>query len=1509
MTPTRSGAGEKNVGSLQVLWSDGERVFCRGSQEEPGGDRRTVLGVIPAADNRTAVCLDRLAHEYSLKDDLDAPWAVRPLDLVRDHGRTMLVLDDPGAVPLRRQVGAQMPLPKFLRLAEAMAAALRGLHQRGLVHKDIHPGNVLVDEATDRVWLTGFGIASRLPRERQAPSPPGSIAGTLAYMAPEQTGRMNRSIDSRSDLYALGVTFYEMLTGALPFAASDPMEWVHCHIARAPAPPDERVPILPAAVSGLVLKLLAKTAEDRYQTAAGLEHDLRRCCAEWETRGWIDEFSLGQHDVPDRLLIPEKLYGRSREVAALLGAFQNVVATGAPELVLVSGYSGIGKSSVVNELHRVLVPPRGLFASGKFDQHKRDIPYATLAQAFQGLVRQILSKSEAELQHWREALGGALGSNGRLIAELIPELGLVIGQPPPVVDLPPQDAQRRFQAMLRRFIGVFAHAEHPLALFLDDLQWLDAATLELLEDLLTQGDIRHLLLIGAYRDNEVDSGHPLLRKLDAIRRGGATVQDIVLAPLSSDGLGHLIADTLHCKPERARPLAQLVQERTGGNPFFAIQFLHALADEALLIFDHAEARWSWDLERIHAKRYTDNVVDLMVGKLNRLPRETQASLRQLACVGSSAEFSVLRTVCEISQEDLDESLWEAVRTGLVLRLEGSYAFQHDRIQEAAYSLIPEEARAKAHLRIGRLLVADTPPAILEERIFEIVNQLNRGAVLVTQQEERDHQAELNLVAGKRAKGSTAYASALTYFEAGAALLSEDAWERQRELMYALELNRAECEFLTGAVFDGAQRLEMLSTRAASTVEDSAVACLRVDLYMTLDQIDRAIGVSLDYLRKQGIEWSPHPSKEEARREYDRISSRLRSYAIEDLIELPLIDDPVAIATLNVLSKLVPMMFTDLNLLSLKICRAVAFGLEHGHGDGSCVAYVLLGMIAGAHFGDYQAGYRFAELGYELVEQRGLRRFQAPTYQPFGDRVMPWTRPIKACRDLLHRAFDAAIRGGPFTFAVFSGDSITTNVLAAGDPLVDAQSQAERGLAFARRARFGLACDLNAAQLALIRTLRGLTPKFGCFDDEQFDELRFERHVSSNPALAVAECRYWVRKLQARVFAGDYAAAIDASWRAKRLLWTSLGALEEAEYEFYSGLARAASFDTAEVKLRRQHVEALAAHHRRLEEWAENCPENFENRAALVGAEIARIEGRDLDSMRLYEQAIHSAHASGFVHNEAVANELAGRFYLVRGIETAGYAHLGNARNCYDRWGADGKVKQLDERYPRLREEEPSASSATIGPSAGQLDVETVVRASQALSSEIVLPKLIERLMRIAVEHAGAERGLLVLIRDGEPRIEAEATTGLGQIAVAVRRAAITPSDLPQSVLHYAIRTQVRVLLDDASSDDLYARDDYVRLKHSRSVLCLPIVKQTKLVGALLFGEQFDAEGLHAGPGRRAADAGLASRNFTRECRPLYRPAAPGRAAAASPRLRLDARAGWDTRFRESSLARIRRSDP
>jgi PAS domain S-box-containing protein len=1413
--------------AFEALRKEDEFILHRGRSKDNGSQ---VLVLAPLAEYPAPEILKCLEHAYSLREELDPTWAARPIGIARHWDRSVLVLEDPGGVPLDQSLRQPLDLAFWLRVAIGLSTAIGHLHQRGIIHKDIKPANVLVDPVTGQCWLRGLLVATRLRRERQAPEPPEFIAGTLPHMAPEQTGRMNRSIDSRSDLYSLGVTLYQMLTGSLPFAAADPMEWVHCHIARHPIPLRQWRQDVPEIVSAIILKLLSKTAEDRYQTAAGLVADLRKCLTEWESHKCIKSFSLGQHDISDRLHTPEKLYGRDREIKTLLDAFDQVVTTGKPNLVLVSGYSGIGKSSVVHELHKALVPPRGFFASGKFDQYKRDVPYATLAQAFNGLIRPLLSKSESELQIWRNAFCAALEPNAKLIVDLVPELKLIIGEQPSVPDLPPQAAQGRFQLVLRRFIGVFARPEHPLALFLDDLQWLDAATLDFLEDLSTQPDVHHLMLIGAYRDNEVDSTHPLWRRLEAIRLTGALVHEIVLAPLACKDLGQLIADSLHCEPERAIPLAQLVHEKTAGNPFFVIQFIYALVEEQLLAFNHNGARWFWDLNRIHAKAYTDNVVELMVGKLNRLPIETQRAVQELACLGNRAEINTVSIVHGTSEDQVHSDLWEAIRLEFITRQEGAYKFIHDRIHEAAYSLISEHSRAESHLRIGRLLWKHFTPEKREEAVFEIVNQLNRGAALITSPDERERLAELNLIAGKRARASTAYVSALNYLAAGAELLPGDCWDSKYHLIFPLGLLRAECEFLTGQTAAAEQRLTALSSRAANAVDLATVTSLLIDLYTSLNESKRAVAVSLDYLRYLGVEWSSHPTEEEARQEYQQIWAQLGTRTVEELIGLSLMSDPTSLGTMDVLIKLLPpAMFTDPNLLALTVCRAVNLSLEQGHSDGSCVAYVWFGAISGLHFGNYKAGFRFGRLGYELVEKGGLQRFQARTYMWFGQFVMPWTKHLRASREFTQRAYDAAYKVGDLFAVAVTFEHLTANSLATGHPLVEAQRVAENGLEFAGRARFAYFIDVIGPQLALIRTLRGLTKKLGSFDDEA----GIEQHFASVPAATLPQCWYWIRKLQARFFAGDYDGALDASSKAQRFLWAAPSIFETAEYHFYSALAHAAACDSAFPDRQRQHLDALAAHHRQLETWAENCPENFENRVALVGAEIERVQGQPLEAENLYEQAIRSAFENGFVHNEAVANEFAARFYLARGFEKIAYTYLRDARHCYVRWGAVGKVRQLDELYPQLREEGPvPGPTSTIGTPVEHLDLATVIKVSQAVSGEIVLEKLIDTLMRTAVEHAGAERGLLLLPRGVEQRIEAEATTSGETIIVRLGEASVARAVVPESIVHYVVRTQETVILDDASGQSPFSGDTYIRQQHARSILCLPLINQAKLIGVL-----------------------------------------------------------------------------
>jgi predicted ATPase/signal transduction histidine kinase len=1388
--------------------------------------------LLVTAENASRASLRRLEHEYALRTELDGAWAACPIELSLHRNRSALVLTDPGGDPLDLQLGRPLGITEFLRIGISLARALRQVHARGLIHKDIKPANILVDLASSSVWLTGFGIASRLPRERANPEPPDEIAGTLAYMAPEQTGRMNRSIDTRSDLYSLGVTFYETLTGMLPFKAADPMEWVHCHIARQPVPPDQSTAETPGTLSAIVMKLLAKTAEERYQTAAGVEADLRRCLAEWESHGRVDPFPLGAHDASDRLLIPERLYGREREIETLLASFDRVVTHGTPELVLVSGYSGIGKSSVVNELHKALVPSRGLYASGKFDQYKRDIPYVTLAQAFQNLVRSLLSRSESQLGRWRDSFSEALGSNGQLIVNLVPELELIIGKQPPVTELPPQEAKNRFQMVFRRFLGVFARQEHPLALFLDDLQWLDSATLDLLEHLVTHSEVRHLLLVGAYRDNEVGPSHPLIRTLEAIREADARVYEIVLAPLALGDVGRLIADALHCEPERVRSLAELVNERTGGNPFFAIQFLIALADEGLIAFDSVANVWAWDIDRIHAKNYTDNVVDLMVRKLQRLSIATQDALKHLACLGNMAEIGRLSLIQGETEEAMHERLWEAVHAGLIVQQGEVYQFLHDRIQQAAYSLFPEERLADVHLHIGRKLLANMTANELTEQLFEVANQFYRGATLIVDPEEKTRVATINLRAGRKAKASAAYESARAYLASGTALMDERDWRHQYELTFSLWLERTQCELLYGNFENADQLIGELLRRAASKVDQAAVYDLKVRLHTVQGEYPLAVNNALTCLRLFGIDLPAHPSWEEVVAEYETIWRNLNRRPIESLIDLPLMTDPELQAAMPVFSILAEVSwFTDFHLYCMLVCRMVNISMQHGMSGPSAHGYACLGSMLGPAFHRYHEGYRLGRLACDLVEKHGFTAYQTKVYHDLA-AVSLWTQPITSAIELRRVVTRIATETGNLTYACYSMHQSITGFLLRNDPLDAVWRESEMALDFARRAKFRDVADLIVSQQRFIAAMQGRTATFSTFSDSQFDEATFEAQLTGD-RMNTMICLYWILKLKARFLSGDYTEALAAAGKAKPVLRGEPTQIFLLDYFYYTALTVAALYEKASADERAGWRELLAAHREQLREWAENYPPTFGDKHALVSGEIARLEGRDAEAMRLYEQAIGSAREHAFVQNEGLAHEVAAGFYAARGVERIAYNYLRSARDCYLRWGALGKVRQLDQRHPRLIEETASsAPSATVSASIEQLDAGTVVKASQAVSSEIELGKLIETLMRISLEHAGAERGLLILITANVPRIAAEARTGGRNIEVTLRNSAVTATELSESVLHTAVRTQDSVILNDASAQTPFSADEYVRQKHARSVLCLPLVKLGKLVGAL-----------------------------------------------------------------------------
>ncbi|WP_240702380.1 AAA family ATPase [Trinickia terrae] len=1419
------------IGALEgdslATWAEGDRVFHRAWRVNGDGTRTSVLALLPASVHPTRASLDRLAHEFGVKADLDSAWALRPLELIRDAGRAVLVFEDPGGEPLDRLLGAPLEPGEFLRLAIAIATALGMAHQRGLIHKDIKPSNIFVNRMTAEVRLTGFGIASRLPRERQSPEPPEFIAGTLAYMPPEQTGRMNRSIDSRSDLYSLGVTMYEMLTGGLPFSARDPMEWVHCHIARQPVPPADHTKDVPAAISAIVMKLLSKTAEDRYQTAEGLLFDLRRCLTEWEAARRIGLFPLGSRDTTQQLLIPEKLYGRDAEIRTLLDAFERVVAQAEPELVLVSGYSGIGKSSVVNELHKVIVLPRGIFISGKFDLRLRDIPYATLAQAFQGLIRQILNGQEADIAHWRDAIQQAVGKHGCLLTDLIPELTGLIGPQPPVPVLSPLETQLRFQSVFQNFVGVFAKAEHPLVIFVDDLQWLDPATLTVVEYLITHPDTHHLLLIGAYRDNEVGPDHPLVGTLSAIRRAGTAVHEIVLGPLSADDFSHLLCDALRSPRAEVEPLAALIHRKAGGNPFFAGQFLTNLVEEGLLKFEPTSGTWRWDLADIDAKGFTDNVVDLMVRRLQRLSPAAQEALKVLACLGSQAGFGTLTKMWGGSEAQMHADFGDAVRAGAILSMARSFKFLHDRVQEAAYALIAPPCRAEHHLRVGRLLLSTMGDHEIAQRIFDVVNQLNLGAPLIADRLEQQRTAALNLQAARKAKASTAYSSACSYLAAAVSMLGEAGWRDGYSLAFSVWFERAECAFLDSNFAEAARWIDELSARAQSKIDRAETYRLRMVLQLVHGENAQAVRTALECLEMFGIELQERPTAEQVRSEYDAVWARLGERGIASLVDLPAMEVPEMRAVMNVLSTLWrSAYFTDSNLCQTIACRMVNVTQQYGTTESAVIGYALLAIFLGPFFGRYDDGEAFARLSVAVAEKHGFAA-QKVGANFLMQMALLWTQPIERALKCVDAAIVSAQETGEIVYACYSLEHRLTDLLARGDHLDELWLESVKALEFVERIRFRHVRDILASIQPFIQRLRG-------HDDDPavVEEAAVEARLLE-AGIAVVACFYWILQLQRNFLLGDLEEALDCAEKAKPLLWSARCHIQYANYCLYESLALAAVHGAASDDRRSGIRAEIAAHVEALQRWADSCPVTFAHKHLLVSAELARLDGFDTQALRLYEQAARLAHEQGFVQEEALANELAARCCLQGGLERAAQAYLREARDHYYRWGALGKVAQLDRRYPSNKPPETSpVLSGTIEEAAERLDIATIVRTSQAISGEMVLENLIKSLMVIASENAGAERGLLILPHGTEQRIEAEATVEGRNVVVALPQRRASSAALPVSVLHYVTSTRESVILDDASVGNRFAADPYIRQRRVRSMLCLPLLKQAKLIGVL-----------------------------------------------------------------------------
>jgi predicted ATPase/tRNA A-37 threonylcarbamoyl transferase component Bud32 len=1028
---------------LAQIYESANSSVYRGIREQ---DQKAVILKVIKQDYPTPSELTRYKQEYEITRNLDIDGVVKAYALEPYQRTLVIILEDFGASSLKQVMNDRVgthgiaPLPEFLNIAIRTAEILGTIHAANVIHKDINPANIVFNPETGIVKIIDFGISTQLTRENPTLKNPNVLEGTLAYMSPEQTGRMNRSLDYRTDFYSLGVTFYELLTGQLPFESTDALELVHCHIAKQPIPPHllrgeegetgalvrrrEGEPC-PKAVSDIVMKLMAKMAEERYQSAWGLKADLEECFFQLQANGTIADFPLGSKDISDKFQIPQKLYGRESEVKTLLTAFDRV-SQGTTEMMLVAGYSGIGKSALVQEIYKPITEKRGYFISGKFDQFQRNIPYSAVVSAFKQLVQQLLTESEQQLNLWREKILTAFGSNGQVIIDVIPEVELIVGKQSAVPKLGATESQNRFNLVFQNFIRAFCAKEHPLVIFLDDLQWGDSATLKLIELMMTDADTQYLFLIGAYRNNEVNPNHPLMMTLDGLRNVGATINFITLAPLDSKHISQLIADTLHSDASSVKPLAELVVHKTGGNPFFAYEFLKTLHAENLITFDFERHGWHWDISNIEAKGITDNVVELMIGKLKKLPPVTQQVLRLAACVGADFDLNTLSIISEKSTSEVCKDLTAAVQSGLILPtaeldeelLIQDYKFLHDRVQQAAYSLIDEKHQQEIHLKIGRLLLKNFEKYELEERIFDIVNHLNQGQSLLGDKWEKEQLSRLNLIAGRKAKFSSAYQPALIYITDGMKVLPPNSWEEDYQLTFSYHLEKGEIEYLTASWDEALSTFDEALEHIDSLLDRCKVNEYKMTLYRMKNDLESSLYLGIQTLDLLGIKLKAFPEEDELLAEVNHANETIAARKIENFIDLPEMQDPEKLAAMVLLREcLPPSYFLGSRLLFILGIKMIELSLTYGNNPHSSVGYIYYSLTLAFVAQDFETAYKFGSLALRLNDDKyQIKPYEALILNMWGGFASHYTEHLDRSREHLMRGYYSGVENGAYQWA-------------------------------------------------------------------------------------------------------------------------------------------------------------------------------------------------------------------------------------------------------------------------------------------------------------------------------------------------------------------------------------------------------------------------------------------------------------------------------------------------------------
>ncbi|MBW4517503.1 MAG: EAL domain-containing protein [Timaviella obliquedivisa GSE-PSE-MK23-08B] len=1396
-------------------------------------------------------------NQYNLTQSLKSPGIIQSYCLEHCQNGFALVMEDFGGISLADYAkSTPLPLRQFFPIALQIVQTLEVLCQERLIHKDIKPQNILINPHTLEVKLTDFSIASLLPKEVQELHTVNVLEGTLAYMSPEQTGRMNRGIDYRTDFYSLGVTFYELLTGRLPFRSQDPLELVHAHISQHPPSPTQIIPTLPLAISHLIFKLMAKAAEDRYQTCQELQADLEHCRQQWETLGDIPIFKLGRQDCYDRFAMPKKLYGRENEVKMLLSTFEEILL-GSSQLVLVSGAAGVGKTAVVQEIHKPVVQRRGYFIQGKFDQCKRNVPFLGIVQALRQLMTQLLTESEEVVQAWRSQLVAMLGEKGRMLTQVLPELEQIIGVQPMMPELLPDAAQKQFNLLFNQFIRVFTSGDRPLVIFLDDLQWADPASLNLLKHLVCDVATHKLLLIGAYQDEvEAQNLSSFISEINHDINRTGSVSSVYLAPLTQSDITDLIADLLSCSQERVQPLAKLVYQKARGNPFLSRHLLKSFHQDGLIYYRDG---WECDISQIQTLTVTDDVVELMISQLCELAAPTQQVLQLAACMGDRFNLKTLAIVYKKSEAETAVDLSQAVQEGFVLPQNASYRFQplmsspdlapaapatayqflDDRIQQTAYALISGEHQRLTHLEIGRLLLQNIPSTDWEEYLFEIVNSLNQGTSLMAE-DEQANLASLNLRAGQKAKAATAYTEAMEYLTTGISLLTSDSWQADYCLTLALYKEGIEAAFLKGQWDELEQWSATALSHGKTQLDTIRIYEIKMLVLIGQNRLLDAIALGLSILKTLGIEFPQNPQPEQVAAELSQMLARFADRSISDLANLPVMTNPNALAAMDILCQLSTAAFKATpNLSTLVVLKQVELSIEHGNTGVSGLGYAGYGLILCTVQGDIESGYQFGQLAITLVSTLNSPELKGKVLLTVNNFIRPWKEPVQTTLPALREAHSSALEAGDLEFAAYSGLVYSFHAYLTGKELVGvAQDMATYGQMM-KQTHQNQALFLHIPYWQAVLSWLGRATGPCCLTGETGEDSDLlTLSLAANNREAVFY--FYLNKMVLCYGFADYEQAAIMADAAEPYI---AGSLPVVIFYFYDSLIKLA-VRTPETE--QEILERVAANQDKLRRWADYAPTNHLHKWELVEAERCRVLGQVLEAIDGYDRAIARAQEHQYPQEAALANELAARFYLLRNQPKIAQAYLFDAYYGYARWGATAKVKQLEQQYAlllvpilqRVPENIPASlhqsvqrtvTSTSSGVSAA-LDLATILKATQAISGEMELDQLLRLLMHIVAENAGAERGVLLLKQQEQWHA---VVTYLEGLAHRLPDIALEQIDvLPQTVMQWVKRTQKPVIVKHSDGDMTFAADPYLMQQQPKSFLALPIFKQGSITAIL-----------------------------------------------------------------------------